>query len=45
MGWQFYRATLPALKINTDENFADYFYHVSQMLNGRTQAQTFVEKT
>lgn len=36
---------LLALKISTDENFEDYFHHVNQMLNGRTQVQTFVEKT
>lgn len=45
MGWQFYWAALLALQINTDDNFEDYFYHVNQMLTGRTQAQAYVEKT
>lgn len=29
-----------ALKINTDDNFEDYFYHVNQMLADGTQVQT-----
>lgn len=45
MGWQFYRAMLLTLKINTGDNFEDYFYHVNQMLTVRTQVQTFVGKT
>lgn len=45
MGWQFYWAALLALQINTDDNFEDYFYHVNQMVTGRTQAQAYVGKT
>lgn len=34
-----------AFKINTYNNFEDYFYHVNQMLTIRAQDQTPVEKT
>lgn len=42
MGWQFYRATLAAFKMNTYNNFEGYFYHVNQMLTIRPQDQTRV---
>lgn len=45
MGWQFYRATLLALKLNRDNGFEDDFYHVNRRLTGKTQVQTYVEKT